>query len=55
MSAHKGTIEAQNHTNAQGEMKGARFIVTLPRQTNGGGPNEPKHATKRSVWRQFKP
>ena len=54
MSAHKGTIEAQNHTDAQGEIKGARFIITLPRQTNGGGPSEPKHATKKSVWRPFK-
>ncbi|MEP1230883.1 MAG: ATP-binding protein [Litorimonas sp.] len=46
MTAHNGAIEAQNNINASGDVKGARFIVKLPRQTKGGGPNEPKSRRK---------
>jgi len=54
MTAHKGTIEAQNWNNKKGDVQGARFVVTLPRQTTGGGPSEPKNPTKKPAWRKFK-
>jgi len=50
MIAHKGTIEAQNWDDnkgeVQGKVQGARFIVTLPRQTTGGGPSDPKKGSQ---------
>jgi len=54
MTAHKGFIRAENWENGTGEIQGARFIVIMPRQTTGGGPNEPKKPSEKSAWRKFK-
>ena len=46
--AHKGTIWAENRQSAANkEVEGARFIVNIPRQTQGGGPQMSKRQQKR--------
>lgn len=37
ISAHKGSIMAQNRQDEAGEIIGARFVITLPRQSSGAG------------------
>jgi len=45
VTAHKGTIKAENILDGA-TVKGARFTVSLPRQTQGGGP-EPQKRKRR--------
>ena len=46
--AHKGRIWAENRQSAANkEIEGARFIVNIPRQTQGGGPQMSKRQQKR--------
>ena len=42
IAAHKGEIWAENRFDEEENVVGARFIVKLPRQTRGGGPDAPK-------------
>ena len=42
ITAHKGRIWAENRTNLDGEVEGARFTVEVPRQTRGSGPAQPR-------------
>ncbi|MGB3455207.1 MAG: stimulus-sensing domain-containing protein [Litorimonas sp.] len=42
ITAHKGTIRAENAVGPDGSVSGARFTVELPRQTVGGGPPAPR-------------
>ena len=42
IAAHKGEIWAENRVSATETIEGARFIVELPRQTRGGGPEAPR-------------
>jgi len=42
VTTHKGSIRAENRIDETGAIIGARFTVTVPRQTSGGGPVEPK-------------
>ena len=42
ITAHKGRIWAENRTNLNGEVEGARFTVEVPRQTRGSGPAQPR-------------
>ncbi len=42
VAAHKGRIWAENQQGPDGEIAGARFVVELPRQTEGGGPSAPR-------------
>lgn len=47
ITAHKGSIHAENRQSAaNGNIAGARFVVDLPRQTQGGGPEKPKRKSK---------
>ena len=56
MTAHKGTIRAENWDGDKiAGTGGARFVVTLPRQTTGGGPNDPKNPSKKRTRRKIKP
>ena len=41
VEAHKGTIRAENRTGGNGKVLGARFVVELPRVTEGGAPSRP--------------
>ena len=46
--AHKGTIHAENRQSAaNGDIQGARFVVNIPRQTRGGGPQISKRKQKK--------
>ena len=48
ITAHKGTIHAENrHSAANGDVEGARFVVNVPRQTSGGGPQMSKRKQKK--------
>ena len=48
ITAHKGTIHAENRQSAaNGEIDGARFVINLPRQTRGGGPQMSKRKQKK--------
>ena len=52
ITAHKGTIIAENRQSAANkEVQGARFVVSLPRQTRGGGPQLPKRKQKKIIGR----
>lgn len=52
ITAHKGTIFAENRQSAANrEVQGARFVVSLPRQTRGGGPQLPKRKQKKIIGR----
>ena len=42
MTAHRGRIWCENKTDTDGHITGARFIIELPRQTIGGGPDAPR-------------
>ena len=48
ITAHKGSIHAENRQSAaNGGVEGARFIVNVPRQTRGGGPQISKRKQKK--------
>lgn len=48
ITAHKGSIHAENRQSAaNGNIQGARFIVDVPRQTRGGGPQMSKRKQKK--------
>ena len=48
VTAHKGTIHAENRQSAaNGKIEGARFVVNVPRQTRGGGPQMSKRKQKK--------
>jgi len=48
ITAHKGTIWAENRQSAaNSKVEGARFIVNIPRQTTGSGPQMSKRKQKR--------
>ena len=48
ITAHKGTIHAENRQSAaNGDIQGARFVVNVPRQTRGGGPQMSKRKQKK--------
>ncbi len=48
ITAHKGTIYAENRQSvANGDIQGARFVVNVPRQTRGGGPQMSKRKQKK--------
>ena len=48
ITAHKGTIHAENRQSAANvTVEGARFVVTVPRQTRGGGPQMSKRKQKK--------
>jgi len=48
ITAHKGSIHAENRQSAaNSEIEGARFVVNLPRQTSGGGPQISKRKQKK--------
>lgn len=42
IAAHKGQIWAENLTHESGQISGASFVISLPRQTTGGGPSAPR-------------
>ena len=44
--AHKGRIRAENRRSGGGVL-GARFVITLPRVTRGGGPSRPSKSAER--------
>ncbi len=47
ITAHKGRIWAENRQSAaNGQVEGARFIIDIPRQTQGGGPHMSKRKRK---------
>jgi len=47
ITAHKGRIWAENRKSAaNGWVEGARFIIDVPRQTQGGGPQMSKRRSK---------
>ena len=48
ITAHKGTIHAENRRSAvNSDIQGARFVVNIPRQTRGGGPQMSKRKQKK--------
>ena len=48
ITAHKGTIHAENRQSAaNADIQGARFVVNVPRQTRGGGPQMSKRKQKK--------
>ncbi|MDA8707824.1 sensor histidine kinase [Hellea sp.] len=48
ITAHKGTIHAENrHGAANEDIKGARFVIQVPRQTHGGAPQISKRKQKK--------
>ena len=47
ITAHKGDIWAENREGANGHVLGARFIIDVPRQTRGGGPQAPRKAPRK--------
>ena len=48
ITAHKGKIYAENRQSAaNGDIQGARFVVNVPRQTRGGGPQMSKRKQKK--------
>lgn len=48
ITAHKGSIHAENRQSAaNGDIEGARFVVSLPRQIRGGGPQMSKRKQKK--------
>jgi len=49
ITAHKGTIWAENRRSAaNSDVEGARFVINIPRQTTGGGPQMSKRKQKRN-------
>lgn len=53
MTAHKGTIHAENRQSAANQsIEGARFVVSVPRQTRGGGPQISKRKQKKAVGKK---
>ena len=47
IKAHKGKIHAENVKASDGIVKGAKFVVDVPRQTSGDGPAAPKKGSKK--------
>jgi len=48
ITAHKGRIHAENRVSPDSEtIQGARFVVQIPRQTQGGGPQISKRKQKK--------
>lgn len=48
ITAHKGRIHAENRVSPDSEtIQGARFVVEIPRQTQGGGPQISKRKQKK--------
>ena len=41
VAAHKGKLHAENRLGPDGEIRGARFVVDVPRVTKGGAPARP--------------
>jgi len=46
VTAHKGTIHAENRRDADGKIEGARFVIELPRATQGGAPSRKTRQTR---------
>ena len=53
ITAHKGTIFAENRQSTENSnIEGARFVVSVPRQTNGGGPQMSKRKQKKIMGKK---